>query len=72
MFLLSLLAIVGLAAIVALFQFGSFMAAGAAADGVIAATKAQASAPLRGAAAKAGDTLQNAGGALKSKAGRAT
>ncbi len=69
MLALTVLALVGLAAIAAPLHYGSYAAAGGAADSVVASTGQQASAPVRGAADRAGDVLQNAGGALKSTAG---
>ncbi len=69
MLVLSVLAIIGLAAIVSPARYGSFSQAGAAADNVLASAQSRATAPVRGAEARAGDALQNAGGALKSKAG---
>jgi hypothetical protein len=72
MLLLVVLALIGVFAIIMPVQYGSFAAAGAAVDDAFASAGQSASTPVRGAADKAGDALQNAGQNLKQSAGSAS
>ncbi|HEY5105409.1 MAG TPA: hypothetical protein VII73_01415 [Caulobacteraceae bacterium] len=68
-FLILVVAVIGGIIIYLAIRNGSFTSAGASVDRSISATAQRVQAPIRGAADKTGNALQNAGQTLKNRAG---